>query len=200
MDKIKKFILKLINDCLFTIHGGWLIWIIHFRIETEWKNVVLDYDNNAKYIGGLAFSYAHFARLLFYKKSFRNVFIYRLGKANICKIWIHMSRLIFPPCEGIFLAGEIEGGIRLNHNYMVISVDCAGMDFVVQQGVTIAGLEKGIKPSFGDDVYVGANALVLGACNIGNHVKIGAGTVIINENIPDNVTVVGNPFRIISKD
>lgn len=51
-------------------------------------------------------------------------------------------------------------------------------------------------PTFGDDVLIGANAVVIGDIKIGNNVKIGAGAVI-TKNVPDNCTVIGNPMRII---
>ena len=46
---------------------------------------------------------------------------------------------------------------------------------------------------------VGAGAKVLGPIVIGNHVKIGAGSVVL-KNVQDNVTVVGTPInRVIRK-
>lgn len=94
---------------------------------------------------------------------------------------------------------NLGGGLRLNHDYMVIRVEKAGRDFVVQQGVTIAGLKDGKYPRFGDDVYIGANAMVLGDVNCGSHVNIGAGAFVLNMDIPDWSTVVGNPAHIIDR-
>ena len=48
----------------------------------------------------------------------------------------------------------------------------------------------------GNYTRIGANATVLPKIKIGNHVTIGAGSVITKD-IPDNVTVVGVPGRII---
>ena len=53
-------------------------------------------------------------------------------------------------------------------------------------------------PSFGDNVSVYANAVVVGNITIGNNVSIGAGAVVTKP-VPDNCTVVGNPMRIIKK-
>ena len=53
-------------------------------------------------------------------------------------------------------------------------------------------------PSFGDNVSVYANAVVIGNISIGNNVSIGAGAVVTKP-VPDNCTVVGNPMRIIKK-
>lgn len=48
----------------------------------------------------------------------------------------------------------------------------------------------------GDNVWIGANATILPGVTIGNHVIIGAGSVVVR-NIPDKSLVVGNPSRII---
>lgn len=48
----------------------------------------------------------------------------------------------------------------------------------------------------GDQTRIGANATILPKIKIGNRVIIGAGSVITKD-VPDNVTVVGVPGRII---
>jgi putative colanic acid biosynthesis acetyltransferase WcaB len=45
-------------------------------------------------------------------------------------------------------------------------------------------------------VDIGSNVCIIGEIIIGNNVKIGAGSVVVN-NIPDNCIVVGNPAKII---
>jgi sugar O-acyltransferase (sialic acid O-acetyltransferase NeuD family) len=50
----------------------------------------------------------------------------------------------------------------------------------------------------GAGTFVGANAVVKQGIIIGKNVMIGAGAVIIRD-IPDNMTVVGNPQRILEK-
>ena len=49
----------------------------------------------------------------------------------------------------------------------------------------------------GDNVFIGARAIVLPNVAIGSHVIVGAGSVV-NQNIPDNMVAVGNPVRIVS--
>ena len=46
---------------------------------------------------------------------------------------------------------------------------------------------------------VSSGAKVLGNINIGNNVKIGAGSVVIKD-VPDNCTVVGVPGHIVRQD
>jgi serine O-acetyltransferase len=74
-----------------------------------------------------------------------------------------------------------------------------GDDVLLYQGVTLGGTgkEKGKRhPTLGDHVVVGTGAKVLGNILIGNHVKIGAGSVVVRP-APDYSTVVGVPGHIV---
>jgi len=73
---------------------------------------------------------------------------------------------------------------------------------MLYQGVTLGGTgkEKGRRhPTLGDNVVVGAGAIVLGAIVIGNNSRIGAGSVV-TKSIPPDTTVVGNPCWIVRRD
>lgn len=59
------------------------------------------------------------------------------------------------------------------------------------------GYTKIGKVSIGNDVFIGAGAIILPDTNIGNRVIVGAGCVVAKD-IPDNAVVVGNPCRIVS--
>lgn len=48
----------------------------------------------------------------------------------------------------------------------------------------------------GNDVFVGANSVILPSVKIGNNVVIGAGSVVCKD-IPDNSIAVGNPCKVI---
>lgn len=50
----------------------------------------------------------------------------------------------------------------------------------------------------GEFSFIGAGAIIMPYVSIGNNVVIGAGAVVIKD-IPDNVTAVGNPARIVFK-
>ena len=50
----------------------------------------------------------------------------------------------------------------------------------------------------GNDVWIGANSVVLPGVQIGNHSVIGAGS-IITKNIPPYSVAVGNPARIVKR-
>ena len=73
-----------------------------------------------------------------------------------------------------------------------ISHDCVLKDYVtVSPGVTICGNVK-----IGEGAFIGAGATIKEGVSIGKWSVIGAGAMVIN-NIPDGVTAVGVPARII---
>ena len=89
----------------------------------------------------------------------------------------------------------------IDHGMGVVIGETAeiGDDVLLYQGVTLGGTgnEKGKRhPTLGDDVVVGAGAKVLGSIRIGDHVKIGAGSVVVHP-VPDYSTVVGVPGRVV---
>ncbi len=58
--------------------------------------------------------------------------------------------------------------------------------------------EKRGKIIIGDNVFIGANAMLLYDVTIGNNVIIGAGS-IVTKNIPDGSVAAGVPCRVIGK-
>ncbi len=58
------------------------------------------------------------------------------------------------------------------------------------------GLEYARPVVVGDNVWFGANVVVLPGVNVGSNVTIGAGSVV-NCDIPDNCVAVGNPCRVV---
>jgi len=73
-----------------------------------------------------------------------------------------------------------------------------GDDVLIYKGVVLGGTsteKKKRHPTLGNNVVVGTNACVLGAINIGNNSRIGAGSVVIHD-VPANATAVGVPARV----
>lgn len=134
---------------------------------------------------------------MFINKPFRNIFYYRVRKSLILK---NISKLFLPPLNTIEILGDIGSGFRISHNYAVIHPERAGENLFVGHGATIGKgrpAEDGrVYPVIGNNVEIYANSIVFGGITIGNNVKIGAGAVV-NKDIPDNCTVVGNPGRIV---
>lgn len=61
----------------------------------------------------------------------------------------------------------------------------------------MTGFTKMGKVTIGSDVYIGPGSILLPGTDIGNNVIVKAGTVI-EEKIPENSVVSGNPAKIIS--
>jgi serine O-acetyltransferase len=73
-----------------------------------------------------------------------------------------------------------------------------GDDVLIYKGVVLGGtsLEKKKRhPTLGNNVVIGSNAIVLGAINLGNNSRIGAGSVVIHD-VPAGATAVGVPARV----
>jgi len=86
------------------------------------------------------------------------------------------------------------GGIILNSDTVI------GSNCNISQGVTIgvSGLsEKRGVPVIGNNVYIGANAVLVGKINIGNNCIIGACSLVTRD-LPDNAVALGVPAEIIS--
>ena len=74
-----------------------------------------------------------------------------------------------------------------------------GNNVTLYQGVTLGGTgkEKGKRhPTIGNNVVVASGAKVLGSFTVGDHAKIGAGSVVLKP-VPPYATVVGIPGRIV---
>jgi len=99
-------------------------------------------------------------------------------------------------------AAQIGPGCFIDHGTgVVIGETCIiGEDVSIMQGVTLGGngKERGDRhPIVKDGVLIGAGAKVLGRITLGNSVKVGAGSVVLDD-VPDGCTVVGVPGRIVA--
>ncbi|MDR2897537.1 MAG: sugar O-acetyltransferase [Spirochaetaceae bacterium] len=60
----------------------------------------------------------------------------------------------------------------------------------------IAGIEYGISVTIGDNVWIGAGAIILPGVTIGSNSVIGAGSVVTKD-IPSGVLAAGNPCKVL---
>lgn len=81
---------------------------------------------------------------------------------------------------------------------MVIHKRCViGKNCHISQNVTIGGTSGLYEvPVLGDNVQVGAGAVIIGPIHIGDNVIIGANSVV-NKDIPANSVAVGAPAKVI---
>jgi serine O-acetyltransferase len=106
-----------------------------------------------------------------------------------------------------FLTGiEIHPGVRIGRrlfidhgsNVVIGETTEIGDDVLIYQGVTLGGTsaeKKKRHPTLGNNVEVGAGAIVLGAIRIGDGARIAAGSVVVKD-VPAGATVIGVPGRI----
>jgi len=94
-------------------------------------------------------------------------------------------------------------GVFIDHGDGVVigETTVIGDNVTLYQGVTLGGTGKQTgkrHPNIGSGVTVGAGAKVLGPITIGEHSKVGAGSIVLKD-VPPHCTVVGNPGRIVEK-
>lgn len=98
---------------------------------------------------------------------------------------------------------QIGKGFFIDHGMGVVigETTIIGNFVTLYQGVTLGGTgkESGKRhPTLKDHIVVGAGAKVLGNIELGNNVRIGAGSVVV-KSVPDNCTVVGVPGVIVRR-
>lgn len=128
--------------------------------------------------------------------------LHRRGVGFIPRLISHIGRFL----TGIEIhpGAEIGQGVFIDHGMGVVIGETAivGDYTLIYQGVTLGGTgkESGKRhPTVGKNVVVGAGAKVLGNIQIGDRVRIGAGSIVLRE-VPSDRTVVGVPGRIISRN
>lgn len=132
---------------------------------------------------------------------------YGIGPAPVRKLFSLLYKILYKivqiltgieyPCEA-----PLGRGTRIDHfgGIIVSGYASVGEHCVLRQGVTL-GLKnenEPVGPRLGNRVSVGAGAKILGAVEIGDDVEIGANAVVLTS-VPANSLAVGIPARIIPK-
>ena len=126
--------------------------------------------------------------------------LHHLGLPVLPRWLSHVNRFL----TGIEIhpAAEIGPGFFIDHGMGVVIGETTqiGENVTLYQGVTLGGTGKEAgkrHPTIGNDVVVSVGAKVLGAIEVGDSVKIGAGSVVL-ASVPSHSTVVGVPGRVVA--
>ncbi len=145
------------------------------------------------------------------RSAFCAVFLYRLASAfmrrggRVSRGVAHfLTRLntVLHACD-IDPTAVIGPGLHLPHPVgVVIGAARIGAHVTLLQNVTLGVRDRTANsflpsafPSLGDDVYVGAGAILLGGITIGSGAQIGAGAVVL-DSVPEGALAVGVPARV----
>jgi serine O-acetyltransferase len=128
---------------------------------------------------------------------------YLKGNFTVARMINYLSRLLTG--ADIHPGATIGKGFFIDHATGVVigETSVIGENVSIFQGVTLGGVsaERGRKrhPTIGDNVVIGAHAVILGDIHIGENTRIGAGSVVIKD-VPPGSTVVGVPGKVVRRE
>ena len=131
------------------------------------------------------------------------------------RFWLGRRSVIESYCCINNAVGDVTIGdyTRIGIHCTVIGPVCIGHHVNLAQGITVTALnhnfadtnrridEQGISTRpvvIGDDVWIGANAVILPGVTIGRHVVVAAGAVVTKD-VPDYCVVAGIPAKVVKK-
>lgn len=128
-------------------------------------------------------------------------------RSRLVRIPLGVAHLILAKLAEIVCGVEIGVAAKIGRRLIIEHSGCIvihggtvmGDDCIVRQGVTVGNRridDPHGAPVIGDRVNIGAGAKLLGRIHIGNDVDIGANAVVLDD-VPDGALAVGVPARII---
>ena len=169
-----KLLLQLLRSCCVIPFADW--HDERFRKDlARWKHI-LRMEGSDRIV---------LARLLWDKKEFRNLFLYRNRSRQLYRRW---SALWYPPMDTLYIdAEQIGGGLFIQHGFATMISACSiGENCWINQQVTIGHTDRGC-PVIGAGVMITCGAKVLGGITVGDGAVIGANAVVIRDVEPGAV-------------
>ena len=169
-----------------------------FKLIKQEIKTIKEKDPAAKSTLEIVLLYQGFHALILHRLAHK---LYKLKVPFLPRLISQFSRFI----TGI----EIHPGATIGKNFFidhgmgVVIGETAiiGDNCLVYQGVTLGGTGKECgkrHPTIGNNVTLGAGAILLGNISIGDNSNVGAGSVVI-KSAKENSTLVGVPARVIKE-
>lgn len=153
--------------------------------------------------------------VLFLYPAVWSVFLYRVGRSlelirsKYIRILCLMPFLLIKRVLDALLGCEISTKADIGPGFYIAHLGAivigkgakAGENFSIRQGVTFGGSGKSgtNHPDVGDNVVIGAGAVVIGSVKIGNNAVIAANAVVVKD-VPNECRVAGVPAKAINYD
>lgn len=169
-----------------------------FKLIKQEIKTIKEKDPAAKSTLEIVLLYQGFHALILHRLAHK---LYKLKVPFLPRLISQFSRFI----TGI----EIHPGATIGKNFFidhgmgVVIGETAiiGDNCLVYQGVTLGGTGKETgkrHPTIGNNVTLGAGAILLGKITIGDNSNVGAGSVVI-KSAKENSTLVGVPARVVKE-
>lgn len=149
-----------------------------------------------------------FINLFFLKREFRLVYRLRLCQffrtkplllpLSLIERFLYNRITVKCGCD-IPSSIAVGGGFQLLHSWgtVINSNSVIGKNCTILTGSIIGKTRTGV-PIIGDNVYIGAHAIIIGHINIGNNATIGAGAIVLND-VPNDAVIIGEKAHILRK-
>lgn len=170
-----------------------------FRTLREDLNAFMERDPAARSKAEVFFLYNGFRAVRSYRFSH---WLYKHHRYFLAR-WVSQRTKRRTGVE-IHPAAQIGRRLCIDHGTGIVigATTVIGDDCLLYQGVTLGGTgkEDGKRhPTLGNDVMVGCGAKILGPFKIGDHSKIAANAVVLEE-VPPYATAVGAPARVVRQN
>lgn len=151
------------------------------------------------------------------EQRFYAILIYRFGRLILFEakggifllplkiLYILLNKIILEVLFGMYITADCNIGPGLYiANFQGLAINPTthiGKNCTISHGVIIATAADGTSSGtakIGDNVFIGARAVIIGGITIGDNVRIGANAVVTRD-VPSNVTVVGVPAKILKQ-